>query len=432
MSNYKSFILIILDIIIFPFFLLMILTMAIYLRLHPKIQKPRLVFGPLPIINNKYWALSLYQKGYIAKTIVFNYYNINKREDFDIYYDDFHVRWLGKLNKLWVDYVVFFYAILNFDIFHFSFDGGFLQTRFFARRLEFFCYKILGKKTIILPYGGDIYLYSKIIDIPWKQSLIINYPENGKNEQLIKARIEFIQKNADFIVAYIDYVYILSYWHMLTVGAYIIDEDIWYSDARRSGHNGKNGTVKIAHAPNHRGVKGTEFVLDAIENLKKKGYSIELVLIEKKKNDEVKEILKECDILIDQLNLGYALNAIEGMALSLPVITNLTNESYTKVFKQYAFLDECPLVSTDYAGLEDTLAKLIENPELRREKGSAGRKYIEKYHSKKTAFLMFENIYKKLWDGVELDLINYFHPKIGKYHKDYSSLQINTKRDLQK
>lgn len=428
--KYRKIIFFLIDFIFFPFFCLSVCVLYINLTCSVKRYKPSLVFGPIPIISNKYWASALREKGYVAKTIVVNYYHINKKEDFDIYYDDFHVRWLGKLNKLWVDYVVFFYAILNFDIFHFSFDGGFLQTRFFARRLEFFCYKILGKKTVILPYGSDIYLYSKIIDIPWKQSLIINYPENGKNEQLIKTKIEFIQKNADFIVAYIDYVFILSYWHMLTVGAYIIDEDIWYSDVRVSDHNGENGTVKIAHAPNHRGVKGTEFVLDAIENLKKKGYDIELVLIEKKKNDEVKEILKECDILIDQLNLGYALNAIEGMALSMPVITNLTNDTYTKVFKQYAFLDECPLVSTDYVGLEDTLEKLIASPELRKEKGKMGRLYIEKYHSKKTAFLMFENIYKKLWKGEDIDLINYFHPKIGRYHKDYLSLNVDMQNDL--
>ncbi len=206
---------------------------------------------------------------------------------------------------------------------------------------------------------------------------------------------------------------------MLTVGAYIIDEDSWNSEVRNNSFDGLNSTVRIAHAPNHKGVKGTEFIISTVEELVQKGYKVELVLIEKMKNDEVKELLKTCDILIDQLNLGYALNAIEGMSLSMPVITNLTNDNYTKVFKQYAFLNECPLVSSDYETLYSVLEDLIQNSEKRKEIGKNGRRYIEKYHSKKTAYLMFSNIYSNIWNGKNIDLINYFHPKIGKFNNDF-------------
>lgn len=418
--NYKKVIIFILDIFLFPLFIFILFFVCIYSKtLQTKNKKPKLVFGPVPIINNKYWSLALKEKGYFSTTLVFDFYHINKENDFDIYYKDFYIKFLGKFNRLFVDYLVFFYGLVKFDIFHFSFDGGFLQKRFLVRYIEFIVYKILGKKIVILPYGSDIYQYSKIIDIPWKQSLIINYPQYGKDDSKIQRRVRFIQNNSDFVIAYIDYIYMLSYWDMLTVGSYIIDEDSWNSVPRKNKNNGKTGTVKIAHAPNHRGIKGTEFIIESIDILKNKGYDIELVLIEKMKNDEVKELLNDCDILIDQLNLGYALNAIEGMSLSMPVITNLTNELYTKVFKQYAFLDECPLVSSDYNSLSTELEKLIINPSLRIELGLKGRAYIEKYHSKTAFFLMMNNIYAKIWNGKEIDLINYFHPKIGKYKKDF-------------
>ena len=394
---------------------------AIFLRFMKKNEKPKLLFGPMPIINNKYWCLAMKENGFYSKTLMFDYLSINTREDYDIYYEDFGYKQLGLINKLFIDFIVFFYTFNKFDIFHFSFDGGMLQRRYCFKYLEFYLYKIANKKTVILPYGSDIYLYSKIIDIPWKQSLMINYPQHGKNEQMIERRIRFLQKNADFIIAYIDYVFILSYWNMLTVGAYTIDEDKWNYEIRNNDYNGLNGKVKIAHAPNHRGVKGTEFIIDTIQRLKDKGYEIELVIIEKMKNDEVRELLKECDILVDQLNLGYAMNAIEGMSLSMPVITNLTNDIYTKVFKQYAFLSECPLVSTDYNNLDNILEELVLNPTLRKQKGILGRKYIEKYHSKKTSFLMFSNIYKKIWHKEDIDLINYFHPKIGKFNDDFKN-----------
>lgn len=417
--NYKRVVIFILDLFFLPLFVVSVFIIYICNKiLQTKNKKPKLVFGSDPIINNKYWSMAMKEQGYETKTIVFDYYTINKKDDFDIYYNDFYIKSLGELNKLFVDYIVFFYALCKFDIFHFSFNGGFLQKRFFVNYLEFFVYKTLGKKTVILPYGSDIYQYSKIIDIPWKHALITNYPLYGKKDLQTQKRVSFIQNNADFVIAYIDYVFMLSYWDMLTVGAYIIDEDIWKYDRKINQNDGKNGLVKIAHAPNHRGVKGTEFVYEAVENLKQKGYDVELILIENIKNDEVKELLKECDILVDQLNIGYALNAIEGMALSMPVITNLTNENYVKVFKQYCFLSECPLVSADFESLEQRLEELIVDPTLREDLGQKGVKYFKKYHSKKTFSTMMINVYDKIWDNQPLDLINYFHPIIGKYNED--------------
>ena len=58
-------------------------------------------------------------------------------------------------------------------------------------------------------------------------------------------------------------------------------------------------------------------------------------------------------------------------------------------------------------------------PGRRKEIGKKSRQYIEKYHSKKTAYLMFSNIYSKIWNGENIDLINYFHPKIGKFNNDF-------------
>ena len=396
---------------------------AIYKRLFEKKRmKPNLLFGPIPIINNKYWSKAMNEKGYYSRCIMFNYYHINDKEDFDMYYEDFKLKYLGLLNYIFVDFLVFIYTFNKFDIYHFSFNGGILQRRYLFRYLEFALYKIAGKKTIILPYGSDIYLYSKIIDIPWKHSLLIQYPELGKNEQKIEKRVKFIQKTADFIIAYIDYVYMLSFWNMLTVGAYTIDEEEWSCDVRENDSNGLDGLIRIAHAPNHRGVKGTEFVIDVINSLKNKGYLIELVLIENMKNREVKEVLKRCDILIDQLNLGYAMNAIEGMALSMPVITNLTNKAYIKVFEQYAYLQECPLVSSDYKTLYNALEELIQDSEKRKRLGMSGREYVSKYHSKKTAYLMFSRIYENVWFDAKNDLINYFHPLIGQFQEDYKRL----------
>ena len=48
-----------------------------------KDQKPRVLFGPCPIINNKYWANALKFKGYKADSIAYIVPTNNSKKDFD-------------------------------------------------------------------------------------------------------------------------------------------------------------------------------------------------------------------------------------------------------------------------------------------------------------------------------------------------------------
>jgi spore maturation protein CgeB len=99
----------------------------------------------------------------------------------------------------------------------------------------------------------------------------------------------------------------------------------------------------------------------------------------------------------------------EGMATGLPVFANLENKNYVNLFRRYSFLNESPILSTSPETLKENLKLLITNPELRKELGELGRKYVEKYHSYNTFQYLFTNIIKKL-NGEDIDLINLFHP----------------------
>jgi glycosyltransferase involved in cell wall biosynthesis len=73
------------------------------------------------------------------------------------------------------------------------------------------------------------------------------------------------------------------------------------------------------------------------------------------------------------------MSALEGMASGLPILSNLDSETYTRVFRRYAFLNECPILSTTPETVKDHLRVLVTHPQLRKELGEAGRKYVEKY-----------------------------------------------------
>ena len=77
----------------------------------------------------------------------------------------------------------------------------------------------------------------------------------------------------------------------------------------------------FAHAPSHRGAKGTAFVLAAAEQLRTEGYRFELELIEGLARDKAIERYAACDVVIDQLLAGwYGGLGVEAMALGKPVV----------------------------------------------------------------------------------------------------------------
>lgn len=381
-------------------------------------DKPRLFFGSTPLINNKYWSNALKEQGYFSETIMREVYSINSRGDFDWIFSDFKLFHIAALDKLIQPYLVLTYVLRNFDIVHLAFDGGVLYSTP-LEKVEAYLYKMMGIKIVVLSYGADYQRYSQTADLCWRHALITNYPFYGRDEVKIVKRVDYYNYHADCILLG-QMVDGAARWDILPVNFLTIDEIKWKNKEIYSKFDGKNGSVKVVHTPNHRGVKGTEFIIQAVAELKEEGFLVELVLLEKIPNEQVREVLRSADILVEQLIFpGYALSAIEGMASGLPVISNLLSGIYKPLFTRYSYLSECPIVPSDVENIKLTLKSLITQPHLREELGKRGRAYIEKYNSKLTAQLMFGKIYEKIWYDKKIDLINYFHPIIGQYSHDY-------------
>lgn len=381
-------------------------------------KKPRLVWGPVPIINNKYWSNALRESGFASDTLMQSYYAINKRDDFDYLYEDFCNLGNRYLNFLFQPFIVYLHVLTKYDIAHISFHGGFLQKTA-LKYMETFLYKLAKMKLVVIPYGSDYLIYSKLEDPNLKHVLLTNYPESGRKEKVIVRQVSHYSRYADFILAGFRLEH-LGRWDMTPSSFLTIDTQEWKCDRQFSDANGKNKPVKIIHAPNHRGFKGTEFLVKAIDSLIKEGYKIDFKLIENMSNEEVKTHMQNADILAEQfVAKGHGLNAVEGMALSLPVLANLTDTTLFDFFRNYSHYKECPIVAANVMNLKEQLVLLIESPILREELGLKGRSYVEKYHGKIRAQLMFSKIYEKIWDNSAIDLINYFHPILGQYQEDY-------------
>jgi glycosyltransferase involved in cell wall biosynthesis len=378
-----------------------------------KRQSPRFFLGLTPIINNKYWANAIKKRGYQATTVCTEIPIINNANDFDLILSEmFPIEGLKDYKKILVQKLkLFAYVLENYDILIMSFRFNILSDTIFWNQ-EAQLLKDAGIKTFIIPYGSDFYMYSKVIDQSMKHNLMINVSNEIFNEQDIEQKAFYWRNHADFMMMGL-MVDGAGRWDCLPSSTLCIDTESWVRLKAPSIADGKNGLVKIVHTPNHRGFKGTEFIVKAVKELKEEGLEIELILIEKMQNSEVKRILQEeADILVEQLIFsGYALSGIEGMAVGIPVMSNLDRQDIMQVFRRYSYLNECPILSTTPETLKNNLRLLITNPKLREDLGKAGREYVLKYQSYECFGSFIDMVVKKIWHNENVDTMNFYNPQ---------------------
>jgi glycosyltransferase involved in cell wall biosynthesis len=379
-------------------------------------ERTTLVWGPVPILSNRYWSLAMRDAGWESITLMETFYGINARSDFDLYIEDLVPGWLRRLRlgRILGPAAAVLWVARKARVIHLPFSGGPLgRTRWW--RLEAGLFRRKGIRTIVMPYGADAHLYSRIIDPSLRLALLMSYPAAARREREIAERVDYWTRYADVMITgtMIDG---LGRTDVINVQPCCIDTRTWAPRSTYSPHDGRSGPVRVLHTPNHRGFKGTEFLLRSVDELRAEGLQIDLVLLEGAPNEVVRRTMQEVDILAEQLIASiYALSGIEGMASGLPVLVNLESVPHTRPFRRYSYLDECPALSTSPETITANLRRLVTDPALRETLGRAGRLYVEKYHSFATAQYMFGAIYRHILDGEQVDLMNLFNPLTSPY-----------------
>lgn len=138
--------------------------------------------------------------------------------------------------------------------------------------------------------------------------------------------------------------------------------------------------LRIGHAPSHRGVKGSDIIVAALEKLKLEGYPFELDLIEGVSRDVAREHYAEFDILIDQLHVGwYGGVAVEAMALGKPVLVYIREEDLQFIPEQMR--DDLPFIVVNANNIETILRKIMAMPRSELlDIAQRSRKYVERWH----------------------------------------------------
>jgi glycosyltransferase involved in cell wall biosynthesis len=269
-----------------------------------------------------------------------------------------------------------FSTVFRFDVFHFNFSKSLLKK---GRDIPLL--RRLGKKMVMEFWGTDVRM------APTATSTIEEYQRKSRNEKKIK-KISRLGHYIDVaLVADLELkAYVEPYFKKVELVPQRIELDKFhpvYPDPARE-------RPLIVHAPTNRAVKGTKYVLEAIEALRSR-YRFDFCLIEGMRHSEAQKLYMNADIVVDQLIIGtYGVLAIESMALGKPVITCIREEL------RDSYPPSLPVVPANRESVGGALEKVLADGRLRNAIGIQSRKYVEDNHDSIKIAERLRSIYQDL------------------------------------
>ena len=269
----------------------------------------------------------------------------------------------------------------KFDIFHFNYGSTLIDFRtygIFHWDLPFYP----KDKKIVFTYNGcDARQKHKTIK---RVSIASCYEKDcygglcndGKKDRIREKRIQIVSRHAHHIFAVNpDLLYFLPE-NITSFLPYSISN--WY-DIQHIPFK-INRRIEIVHSTTDRGAKGSTYIMQALENLKK-NYKIEVRFVENMTNRKALEIYKKADLIIDQVLAGwYGGFAVEAMKMGKPVGVFIREEDLNFVPKEMAKDLREAVINLHPHHIEKILREYLENPQWLYQKSKAGLEYIHKWH----------------------------------------------------
>ena len=274
--------------------------------------------------------------------------------------------------------------IAEFDIFNFFFCSTLLP-----KGADLHVYKELGKKTVIHYVGSDIRMYSIA-------SRINPYLALAEDDYF---KYHFITEHKVFhnlvqFSTYVDMYFtvgnefksVLSSWYTRSYEyCQPLDVTRFTNDYKKT-----DDRFLIVHAPSNSAIKGTKFIVEAINSLKEK-YDFDFILVQNKTNAEAMEIYKKADLIIDQLILGWhGVFAVEAMALGKPVVCHICD------YAKEGYPEGLPIINGNPDNIKEVIEWALNNKKELNEIGRRGREYVEEHHDAKKIAASFLTEYEKI------------------------------------
>jgi glycosyltransferase involved in cell wall biosynthesis len=136
----------------------------------------------------------------------------------------------------------------------------------------------------------------------------------------------------------------------------------------------RGATIVVGHAPTSPVLKGTAFVEEAVDSLRRRGLDVELDLITGVPPGEVRARMERCHLGVDQVVQGaYGNVTIQFMALGRPTVNFLD-----PIYAERGI--DVPTVHATPDSLADDLLRLLDQPGEMAGLAERGREHVESVH----------------------------------------------------
>lgn len=292
-----------------------------------------------------------------------------------------------KLFKHSLNNVYKLYCFFKFDIFHFYYG-----KTFFPYNFDLYFYRFLGKKVVMEYLGNDIQLYGiSTAKYKWtNMSFIMTKSEGNSYDLKISKRLKSENKFCDIQLVCAPIYLEFAPKAKLIPLAINLDE----YELNQVDFDIKDKLI-VLHAPTDRNFKGTNFILDVINELIDDGYNIELRLIENLNHSQLMSEYKQCHVFIDQILAGwYGTAAIEAMALSKPVVAFLRENYLDSV--EYGLT--IPIINANPDNFKEVfLREVILKKQDLKDIGINSRLFVEKVHCSKKVTQKLIELYNQIY-----------------------------------
>lgn len=361
--------------------------MAFLGRLIPKSRD--IGIGPVPIVCSQYYKKALVSAGYTVETFTDSIWH--HTDDFDLRGDRLFPGVLRGARP----YALMAWVLLRYRVLYIYFDGGPLRVTTWLWRFEPLMLHLAGVRIVATAFGADIHVLTRTTNRLFVHQMGRDYPAHRLYRRRVSAKVDLWTRFADHIVAGVDWIEYLYYWDSLVLAPFPIDTDRWSPDHRRTP---ETRPVRVVHASNHRGVKGTDAIIDAVGQLETEGVEIELEVLENVSNKEIHDAMCGADVIVDQLIIGwYAMFTLEAMALGKPVICHIRRD-FVEMYEAAGVIkkEELPLIDATPATIKEVLRDLVRDRDRLTEIGQRSRSFVETHHSIATASRRFDTINRAL------------------------------------
>ncbi|SDK49456.1 glycosyltransferase [Sediminibacillus albus] len=263
-----------------------------------------------------------------------------------------------KLKKLAFDLLPYY------DLFHFHFGRTLTLDN-----SDLDLIKQHNKQIIMHHWGSDVRLLSSALKTnPYAKAKITN-------EKWLADKLAYLSGKIPYCIVADEEMrqYVEKFYEKVFIVPLMIDLQIYRPLEIKSDKTQQK--LKIVHAPTSPAVKGTPFILEAMEKLKQE-YTFEFKLIQGLSHEQAKQEYQSADLIIDQLHIGsYGLLAVEAMAMGKPVICWISE------FMKEKYPKNLPIISANPDTIEAVMKHVFNNQDQLMEIGERGRRYVELHHN---------------------------------------------------